>query len=209
MELMDFSLEAVAKRVYQERKESIPEEIIGKITVAVLRALHYLKRELNVMHRDIKPSNVVMNIEGSIKLCDFALTGTLINSIAKTKEIGCRPYMAPERIDPSTQTEGYTVRADVWSLGICLYEIAVGEFPYSKWQTIFDQLNEVVNGPAPKLPANKEFSQDFRDLVSACLEKDPTKRPNVSQIMEMKFVKKYDKADVDVPTWLRRVMPHP
>lgn len=43
---------------------------------------------------DIKPSNVVINRGGAIKLCDFGLTGQLIDSIAKTKEIGCRPYMA-------------------------------------------------------------------------------------------------------------------
>lgn len=207
MELMDFSLEAVKKHVYEVKKTVIPEEIVGKICSAVLMALHYLQKELNVMHRDIKPSNIVMNWNGDIKLCDFGLTGQLINSIAKTKEIGCRPYMAPERIDPLRPSEGYTVRADVWSFGITMYELAVGEFPYSKWQTIFDQLNEVVNGPPPKLPSNRNFSEGFVELIETCLVKNADERPKYDQILEMAFIKKSKSAQVDVAAWLKTVMP--
>jgi mitogen-activated protein kinase kinase 4 len=56
---------------------------------------------------------------GDIKLCDFGISGQLVDSIARTKDAGCRPYMAPERIDP-VRARGYDVRSDVWSLGITL-----------------------------------------------------------------------------------------
>jgi serine/threonine protein kinase len=49
------------------------------------------------------------------------------DSIAKTKDAGCRPYMAPERIDPEFSHKGYDVRSDVWSLGITLMEVATGK----------------------------------------------------------------------------------
>ncbi|KAF5272098.1 hypothetical protein FQA39_LY01181 [Lamprigera yunnana] len=54
--------------------------------------------------------------------------GQLVDSIARTRDAGYRPYMAPERIDPQ-RAKGYDVRSDVWSLGITLMEVATGYFP--------------------------------------------------------------------------------
>lgn len=79
---------------------------------------------------------------GDIKLCDFGISGQLVDSIARTKDAGCRPYMAPERIDPQ-RAKGYDVRSDVWSLGITLMEVATGKFPYPKWGSVFEQLYQV------------------------------------------------------------------
>merc|ERR1712110_857526 len=56
MELMDVSLDKFYKFVYSEQHNSIPEDIIGKITVATVKALNYLKEKLKIIHRDVKPS---------------------------------------------------------------------------------------------------------------------------------------------------------
>ena len=59
--------------------------------------------------------------------------GRLVDSKAKTRSAGCAAYMAPERIDPphpSKPDYHYDIRADVWSLGITLVEMATGHFPY-------------------------------------------------------------------------------
>ena len=68
---------------------------------------------------DIKPSNILIDENGQIKLCDFGISGNLIDSIAKSRSnAGCAGYMAPERIDPpNPQDPAYDIRADVWSLG--------------------------------------------------------------------------------------------
>lgn len=59
-----------------------------------VQALNYLKEKLEIIHRDVKPSNILMDRRGNIKLCDFGISGQLVDSIAKTRDAGCRPYMA-------------------------------------------------------------------------------------------------------------------
>ena len=60
----------------------------------VVSALHYLHTQLKVIHRDVKPSNILINKAGAVKICDFGISGYLIDSIARTKDAGCKPYMA-------------------------------------------------------------------------------------------------------------------
>jgi len=75
----------------------LPELICGIICSSVLDGLDYLKSKHNIIHRDVKPSNVLVNTKGDIKLCDFGVSGQLINSIARSF-VGTRSYMAPERL---------------------------------------------------------------------------------------------------------------
>ncbi|RXM37354.1 Dual specificity mitogen-activated protein kinase kinase 6 [Acipenser ruthenus] len=93
MELMDTSLDKFYKQVI-EKGMAIPEDILGKITVSIVKALEHLHSRLSVIHRDVKPSNVLINTLGQVKMCDFGISGYLVDSVAKTMDAGCKPYMA-------------------------------------------------------------------------------------------------------------------
>ncbi|KAF5378461.1 hypothetical protein D9615_007069 [Tricholomella constricta] len=122
MEFMDKgSFDGIYKKV-----GAIDIEVVRQVAYSVLEGLMYLYDVHRIIHRDIKPSNILCNSQGEIKLCDFGVSGELINSIAHTF-VGTSIYMSPERI----QGAEYSVKSDVWSLGISLIELALGRFPFS------------------------------------------------------------------------------
>ena len=93
MEYMDGgSLDLILKKIGK-----IPEKFSRKITYAVLHGLSYLREKHKIIHRDVKPSNILVNSRGEIKICDFGVSGQLIDSMANTF-VGTRSYMSPERL---------------------------------------------------------------------------------------------------------------
>ena len=128
----------------------IPEAVLRKITLATVRGLKSLKDDHNIIHRDVKPTNILVNTKGSVKICDFGVSGNLVASIAKTN-IGCQSYMAPERISGGGIAQAganpgggtYSVQSDIWSLGLTIIECALGQYPYppETYDNIFSQLS--------------------------------------------------------------------
>ncbi|XP_064406532.1 dual specificity mitogen-activated protein kinase kinase 6-like [Halichondria panicea] len=208
MELMDKSLRQLYDLVYGTLHSSIPEPVIGIIALSVMKALHFLKFQLQVMHRDVKPSNILINRGGEIKLCDFGIAGDLVNSFCVT-QIGCKPYLAPERINPPQDSKDtpakYDERSDVWSFGITMYELALGKFPYpqSIWKNPFDQLKCVVHGDPPQVPSDAPFSDELKDFVRQCLSKKVSDRPKYSKLVEHPLILKAENIDFDIGQWYR------
>uniref|UniRef100_A0A2I3TGU0 mitogen-activated protein kinase kinase n=1 Tax=Pan troglodytes TaxID=9598 RepID=A0A2I3TGU0_PANTR len=102
----------------------IPEDILGKVSIAVLRGLAYLQEKHQIMHRNVKPSNILVNSRGEIKLCDFGVSGQLIDSMANSF-VGTRSYMAPERL----QGTHYSVQSVFWSMDLSLVELVIERYP--------------------------------------------------------------------------------
>lgn len=164
-------------------------DVLGKITESVLGGLVYLYETHRIMHRDIKPSNILVNSRGNIKLCDFGVATETVNSIADTF-VGTSTYMAPERI----QGGAYTVRSDVWSVGLTVMEVAVGRFPFDASDSaagdrasagpmgILDLLQQIVHEPAPKLPKSDAFPPILHEFVAKCLLKKPEERPTPREL---------------------------
>ncbi|KAF2879086.1 hypothetical protein ILUMI_27095 [Ignelater luminosus] len=207
MEVMDTSLDKFYAKVYKHNRK-IPEDILGKIALAVVSALHYLYSKLRVIHRDVKPSNILINRQGEVKMCDFGISGYLVDSVAKTIDAGCKPYMAPERIDPQGNPSQYDIRSDVWSLGISMIELATGRFPYQKWGTPFEQLKQVVTDDPPRLPPG-EFTPDFEDFISKCLQKKFTDRLNYDQLLNHPFCVTHAEKNTDVASFVSEILDIP
>jgi mitogen-activated protein kinase kinase len=165
------------------------------------------------MHRDIKPSNVLVNSKGHIKLCDFGVSSELENSVADTF-VGTGTYMAPERIQGSP----YSVKSDVWSVGLTLMELAIGKFPFTSSsedgdedasgpQGILDLLQQIVLEPAPKLPKSEAFPQILEDVIAKCLMKDPEKRPTPQELYDNdQFLQAAKRTPVDLEAWAVSMM---
>ncbi|KAL7623335.1 MAP kinase kinase (MEK) [Parahypoxylon ruwenzoriense] len=182
-------------------------DVLGKIAEATLGGLTYLYSKLHIMHRDIKPSNILVNSRGHIKLCDFGVSGELVNSIADTF-VGTSTYMAPERI----QGEKYTVKSDVWSFGLSIMELAIGKFPFAASEQlsdgdgapagILDLLQQIVHEPAPKLPKSDAFPSILEEMVQKCLAKDPDERPTPQELWDRDpFVQAAKRTPVDLREW--------
>uniref|UniRef100_A0A8C9V1K8 mitogen-activated protein kinase kinase n=1 Tax=Scleropages formosus TaxID=113540 RepID=A0A8C9V1K8_SCLFO len=195
MELMDTSLDKFYRKVIKKGKK-IPEDILGKIAVSIVKALEHLTPS---------PSNVLINIEGHVKMCDFGISGHLVDSVAKTLDAGCKPYMAPERINPELSQRGYNVKSDVWSLGITLVELSMLRFPYESWGTPFQQLKQVVVEPSPALPSDR-FSADFVAFAAHCLKKDPRERLGYLELMEQPFFKTHESKETDVALFVTEIL---
>jgi len=205
MEVMDTSVDKFYARVFKNGR-NIPEHVLGKIAFSVVTALHYLHKKLKVIHRDVKPSNILVNTKGEVKMCDFGISGYLVDSVAKTIDAGCKPYMAPERIDPTGNPANYDVRSDVWSFGISMMEISEGKFPYKLWATPFEQLRQVVMDPAPTL-THGQFSDDFNQFISICLNKKVEDRASYSQLLEHPFLD--SNKEVEVGDFIKEILDLP
>ncbi|KIS66805.1 uncharacterized protein UMAG_10855 [Mycosarcoma maydis] len=185
------SLDAIYKKV-KSRNGRTGEKVLGKVAECVLKGLSYL-HERKIIHRDIKPSNIVVTRQGQIKLCDFGVSGELINSVAGTFT-GTSFYMAPERI----RGLAYTITSDVWSLGLTILEVASNRFPFPAEGEPplgpIDLLSYVVNMKVPELQddekAGVKWSRALRDFIERCLEKEPTKRPGPHKMISHPFIRK-------------------
>ncbi|KAF8827911.1 hypothetical protein HHX47_DHR4000892 [Lentinula edodes] len=138
------SLDGIYKKI-----GAIDIDIVGQVALAVLEGLTYLYDVHRIIHRDIKPSNMLCNSKGEIKICDFGVSGELINSIADTF-VGTSTYMSPERI----QGAQYTVKSDVWSLGISLIELALGRFPFAESESDDSDLSDLEGTLSPARPGS-------------------------------------------------------
>lgn len=195
-------------RIYKKHG-AIPEPIVGKITEAVVEGLDYLYDKHRIIHRDVKPSNVLVNAKGEVKLCDFGVSGELNNSIADTF-VGTSTYMSPERI----QGAAYSVKSDVWSLGITVLELAVGYFPWdepneegkpsSQPLGILDMLQRIVLEPPPQVPANGKFSEHFRQFVKRCLLTED-QRPTPKDLFKDAFFIISKRTPVALDKWAQQL----
>jgi serine/threonine protein kinase len=132
-------------------RRSVPLEIAIAIVSGIASALSYAHTKrgptgpLNLVHRDISPSNLLVSFDGAVKLVDFGIARAETNprsTITRTGQLkGKIPYMSPEQC----RAKAMDGRADLFSLGIVLYELTTGVRPFDG-KGDFDTLERIVHG---------------------------------------------------------------
>jgi fused-like protein len=109
-----------------EDDQCLPEEEVRAIAKQLVRALYYLHSN-RIIHRDMKPQNILIGARRVVKLCDFGFARAMSSATMVLTSIKGTPlYMAPELV----QEQPYNHTVDLWSLGVILYELFVGQPPF-------------------------------------------------------------------------------
>lgn len=163
----------------------IPEDCIRAVCASIVLGLQYLHGVANVCHRDIKCGNVLLTEDAHVKLADFGVSAELTNTLNKRKTVVGSPFwMAPEVIRESH----YDGRADVWSLGITVIEMAQGSPPHSNLNPL-RAIFVIPNKPAPTLADPDSWSPEMLDFVRCCCQKDPNQRHDSALLSSHPFIK--------------------
>lgn len=199
------SLDAIYKRVIElDGTNRVNEKVLGKIAESVLKGISYLHLQ-RIIHRDIKPSNILLDSHGHVKICDFGVSGDVVNSLATTF-VGTQYYMAPERI----MGKPYTVSCDVWSLGLSLLEVAHGKFPYQSENPMGPiELLSLILDYEPHLQDVPEegifWSDSFKNFIDYCLKKNPEERPSPRQMLQHPWCVGQLQAVVNMAKFVKRL----
>ncbi|HUG03719.1 MAG TPA: HEAT repeat domain-containing protein [Steroidobacteraceae bacterium] len=132
--------------------------------------------QVGIVHRDLKPANVLINDEGIVKIVDFGVAAAQHQGdtqLTKTGYvIGSPKYMAPEQILGKKVDE----RADIYSLGVIMYEMLTGTPPYHRGDHMSVMYQHVQGRARPPIELNPALPQGLSDVVIKCMSVDKEKR---------------------------------
>ena len=141
-----------------------------------------------IIHRDIKPDNVMVRPDGYVKLLDFGLARLQLDAIAAASTaaatetglvVGTIGYMAPEQ----ARGERVAPEADVFSLGVVLYELVTGKHPFLAPSQVGTLHQLMWETPEPPMLLNPDLPRPIDQLILEMLQKDPRLRPGASEVM--------------------------
>ncbi|CAM5130055.1 unnamed protein product [Eretmochelys imbricata] len=186
--LIEFCAGGAVDAVMLELERPLTEPQIKVVCKQTLEALNYL-HENKIIHRDLKAGNILFTLDGDIKLADFGVSAKNTRTIQRRDSFIGTPYwMAPEVVMCETSKDRpYDYKADVWSLGITLIEMAQVEPPHHELNPM-RVLLKIAKSDPPTLAQPSKWSSDFKDFLRKCLEKNVDARWNTAQLLQHPFV---------------------
>ncbi|CAD6196374.1 unnamed protein product [Caenorhabditis auriculariae] len=142
----------------------------------------------NVIHRDIKPENLLIGVKGELKIADF---GWSVHAPSKKRMTMCGTldYLPPEMVRGREHSDS----VDLWAIGVLCYEFLVGRPPFEndKQDVTYAKITSVDY----RFP--EHVSQGARSLIKGLLQKDPTKRTSLLNVMQHPWVEKHARSETD------------
>ncbi|HRX86154.1 MAG TPA: serine/threonine-protein kinase, partial [Phycisphaerae bacterium] len=176
-------IEGVTLTRYMHRVDRTRAQTL-EIFAQICRAVSYAHQR-GIIHRDLKPSNILIDAEGKPYVLDFGLAkpaDTYADDLEQSRALsltgqlmGTLPYMSPEQA--SGQNQQVDIRTDIYSLGVMLYEVLTGEFPYAVVGHVADVLRNIQQ-TIPRRPSTvqRRINDELETIVLKALAKEPERR---------------------------------
>ena len=153
---------------------------------SMLLMLEYLQKKF-IAHRDIKPANIMIDTNGYLKMIDFG-TAKVLTDYTSTV-IGTPHYIAPEIL----QGKGYSLSCDFWSVGICMFEIFYGSYPFGNFANEVIEIYKEILYKEITFPSDNEKVKFVNSFIKDLLTKKVNLRIcNVSNLKAKEFFKDFD-----------------
>jgi serine/threonine-protein kinase len=160
--------ESLAETV--SREGGLDPDRVAELGIQACAGLEHAHRA-GLVHRDVKPANLLLTADGTLKVADFgiahAVEATRVTAVGTV--LGTASYLSPEQ----AFGERVTPASDLYSLGVCLYELLAGEPPYG-YETLAEMFSRREAGPPPPLEG---VPPELEATIRRCLERDPGDRP--------------------------------
>ena len=180
------------------KRKILSETIICYFAKQILEALEYLHK-CKIIHMDIKPTNILVDSSLNIKLTDFSVSCSYNlfdpEDLVKFPFVGTSKYISPEILNRTQMKIKESVKIDLYSLGITLYELAFGSFPYKLNEVgskDYDNILKNIQNEKLEFSKERKVSNIFKDFLRGLLEKDFTKRFNIKMALNHPWIKGAD-----------------
>ncbi len=180
-ETIYFTMEYVKGGSLEQRIDSSLFDIkkTAALVLQICEGLQAIHRQ-DIVHRDLKPGNILFSLNDSVKITDFGVARPKGSRLTKkNQKVGSVCYMAPEIWLSKTPTPA----ADVYNLGVLLYEISTGELPFDGADPADLMSLHIKKMPEPPRVRNPETPVWLNSLIMSCLEKQIANRPDIPEII--------------------------
>ncbi|KAM8739502.1 STE20-like serine/threonine-protein kinase isoform 2-T2 [Acanthopagrus schlegelii] len=186
--LIEFCAGGAVDAIMLELERPLTEPQIRVVCRQTLEALIYL-HENKVIHRDLKAGNILLSLDGEVKLADFGVSAKNTKTLQRRDSFIGTPYwMAPEVVMCETSKDRpYDYKADIWSLGVTLIELAQIEPPNHEMNPM-RVLLKIAKSEPPTLMHPSRWSPEFNDFLRKSLDKNVDNRWGPVQLLQHPFV---------------------